>query len=63
MLIDPLVKYSWVAIATFEFIFWTLVTLSMRYKSVSSATAILVLTIVWYAFGLLTYLVGFANVS
>lgn len=63
MLFDPSISFSWIAIIAFDLLFLGSLVWAVRNRSLFDLLLINILTIAWFAVGLLVYLMGFENVS
>lgn len=63
MLFDPPIWCSWIAIVAFDLLFLASLVWAVRNRSLFGLLLINILTIAWFAVGLLVYLMGFEHVS
>ena len=63
MLFDPSISFSWIAIVAFDLLFLASLVWAFRNRSLFGLLLINILTVAWFAVGLLVYLMGFEHVS
>ena len=63
MLFDPPIWFSWIAIVAFDLLFLSSLVWAFRNRSLFGLLLINILTVAWFAVGLLVYLMGFEHVS